>query len=580
MNSPFPDDARYRSEYAVLAERLVGHRVALNYTVLQLDRTIAIGSYGAVFHGFELSQDKLTGRSFAVKCLLRNHCNTFAETLVQRETSNHTAVQHPNVAPVYHVLDHRQVVFLVMPYYPDGDLFKAIVDRREFVGRDDDVRSAWLQVAEAVRACHSRGVFHRDVKPENVLIRRSLPSPDSHLLLADFGLSTTDEWSFEFGVTFTRAWAGALNPDRPNLNSAECFRRQISNQIPYSSRLADVWALGVVLVNLSCARNPWFKAEPNEATFAAYCSNNDYLRYILPITNDLNNVLKRVFRLDPTQRITLTDFIDEVRRIRRFTLDYQELSQASEPVKTAAGSLMKVRWEQEVARTQETGFRERDERDTENHPVYAPTQDGPQDFRLDQDENKTGLWGQDKLQIPYTSKYSYRTPAIDGELELGRSDPPDDGFAFGNVPLTSSTNTPDLIISSTFNSEPEPLCGTSEFDPDQFMQYPDPDLYDDPPPLTTTSSPLSTPSSGLGTPSPEDIDGDCRVPPNFNSLPPSLYTPDDPKEVVQKLNRLAYTIPSWEDESAQQEVRIEGYDHDQVLWADDERWPSADLGVA
>ncbi|KAG8920642.1 hypothetical protein FRC00_009726, partial [Tulasnella sp. 408] len=286
-------------------------------------------------------QDKRTEKSYAVKCLLRNHYNPHADKFVLEETTNHSAVRHPNVVTLFRVAEHVDLVFIIMEYCPSGDLFKAIIDRQEFVGQDDKVRLAWLQIADGVRACHAQGIYHRDIKPENVLIR-SAANPALHLVLADFGLSTREEWSFEFGVGSSYYM------------SPECFRKQRrghKKQHSYSSRLADIWALGVVLINLSCGRNPWLRAHPDEPTFASFCQDDDYLSYILPITTDFNDLLKRVFRINPSQRIALDEFIDEVQRMDRFTLNYEELMNTTEPIRAAAGPLLQVRWEQEILNT-------------------------------------------------------------------------------------------------------------------------------------------------------------------------------------------------------------------------------------
>ncbi|KAG8923623.1 hypothetical protein FRC01_012543, partial [Tulasnella sp. 417] len=192
-------DGPTKTDYAALAEKLLGYPLPIDDLILQLSRVIAVGAFGVVFLGVESGQDKRTEKSYAVKCLLRNHYNPHADKFVCQETTNHSAVRHPNVVTLFRVVEHVDLVFIVMEYCPSGDLFKAIIERQEFVGQDDKVRLAWLQIAEGVRACHAQGVYHRDIKPENILIR-SPANPALHLVLADFGLSTKEEWSFEFGV--------------------------------------------------------------------------------------------------------------------------------------------------------------------------------------------------------------------------------------------------------------------------------------------------------------------------------------------------------------------------------------------
>lgn len=188
-----------KTDYTTLGEKLLGYPIQIDKSSVQLKHVIAVGAFGVIFLATEYRQGKRTERSYAVKCLLRNHYNPYADKFVRQETTNHSAVRHPNVVTVFRIAEHVDVVFIIMEYCPNGDLFKAIIDRQEFVAQDDKVRVAWLQIAEGVRACHAQGIYHRDIKPENILIRSTV-NPALHLVLADFGLSTKEEWSFEFGV--------------------------------------------------------------------------------------------------------------------------------------------------------------------------------------------------------------------------------------------------------------------------------------------------------------------------------------------------------------------------------------------
>lgn len=165
--------------------------------VLHLAHVIGIGAFGVIFYADEYVRGRHTNRHFAIKCLQRSR-SVHADRFILREKALHPMVQHENVVQVYEVLESGDLVFIVMDYFPEGDLFKAIVDRQEYVGQDDKLRHAFLQVALGLRACHARGIFHRDIKPENILVRSGPAFP--HLALADFGLSTNDEYSNEFGV--------------------------------------------------------------------------------------------------------------------------------------------------------------------------------------------------------------------------------------------------------------------------------------------------------------------------------------------------------------------------------------------
>ena len=78
----------------------------------------------------------------------------------------------------------------------------------------------------------------------------------------------------------------------------------------YASAPNDIWSLGVILVNLTCGRNPWKRACLDDSTFKAFMRDRNFLRTILPISNDLNFILQRIFEVDPRRRITLPELRD------------------------------------------------------------------------------------------------------------------------------------------------------------------------------------------------------------------------------------------------------------------------------
>lgn len=69
----------------------------------------------------------------------------------------------------------------------------------------------------------------------------------------------------------------------------------------------DVWSLGVILVNLTCGRNPWKQASFQDSTYRAYARSQDFLKTILPLTDELNDILGRIFNPNPDMRITLAE---------------------------------------------------------------------------------------------------------------------------------------------------------------------------------------------------------------------------------------------------------------------------------
>ena len=119
----------------------------------------------------------------------------------------------------------------------------------------------------------------------------------------------------------------------------ECFGGFWQKLGPYSAPHADIWSLGVVLVNLACARNPWHKATEESGIYRDFLNNPNHLLNILPISVELNDILKRMFTINPQARISLWDLKKKIQAIKTFTLTEEELRLASPAVR---GSVKKA----------------------------------------------------------------------------------------------------------------------------------------------------------------------------------------------------------------------------------------------
>jgi len=83
----------------------------------------------------------------------------------------------------------------------------------------------------------------------------------------------------------------------------------------------DVWSLGVILVNLTCGRNPWKQASFDDSTYRAFTRNPNFLKTILPLSNELNDILIRIFTRNPDERISLRDLRSAIERCHTFTIN-------------------------------------------------------------------------------------------------------------------------------------------------------------------------------------------------------------------------------------------------------------------
>lgn len=113
--------------------------------------------------------------------------------------------------------------------------------------------------------------------------------------------------------------------------SPECL--QPSSRKPfYRCAPNDVWGLGVILVNLTCGRNPWKQASYQDSTYRAFARDPSFLKTILPLTDELNDILGQIFNPSPEHRITLPDLRNRILNCSQFTVPAMCVSPPTPPV--------------------------------------------------------------------------------------------------------------------------------------------------------------------------------------------------------------------------------------------------------
>jgi serine/threonine protein kinase len=281
---------------------------------LELTSILGIGAYGVVYTAVDIH----TNVPYAIKALTKIGLDSRQRRFQLREIElHHIASKHPNVVSLVRILDSVDCTYVVIEFCAEGDLFSNITEHGRYVGNDSLAKHAFLQILDAVQYCHSVGIFHRDLKPENILVT----DQGQTVKLADFGLATTNYWTSDFGCgsTFYMSPGNTIPDTLPSNSSNHHLECQSPASRVYASAPNDVWSLGVILVNLTCGRNPWKKASPEDSTFRAFLKDSSFLSTILPLSPELNSILRLVFECDPQRRISLQELRDRIVACPRLT---------------------------------------------------------------------------------------------------------------------------------------------------------------------------------------------------------------------------------------------------------------------
>ncbi|MEX0427182.1 protein kinase [Nocardioides sp. DS6] len=246
----------------------------------RIDAVLSQGAMGMVYAG----TDTRLHRPVAIKVVMATLAQS-PEFLArfEREATVMARLESPHVIAVYDHGVHEGWPYLVSQYAAGGDLARLI---REHGGMPTTLAAdVCAQVADALAAAHAVGVVHRDVKPENVLLRDTdLTRP--HAYLGDFGVAHTDS----SGLTQPGSVAGTWNYLAPERAEGDP-----------GSPAGDLYALGCLFYEAVTGRAPYAGSDV-EVALAHLHGDVPQLPGDDDVTRQANVILARVLAKDPAQR--------------------------------------------------------------------------------------------------------------------------------------------------------------------------------------------------------------------------------------------------------------------------------------
>src|SRR3954466_10088859 len=204
----------------------------------ELDNEIGRGGMGVVYR----ARDKRLKRHVAIKVLPPELAFQSAiRTRFLREAETAAQLSHPNIVPIYTVDEAEGLVFFVMAYISGDNLAKRLHDKG--VLAVEDVRRITREVADALAYAHERGVVHRDIKPDNILLDAS----SNRAMVTDFGIARAVSDIDSGRLTATGMAIGTPAYMSPEQAAGD---RQIDGR-------SDLYSLGVVAYQMLVGEPPF-----------------------------------------------------------------------------------------------------------------------------------------------------------------------------------------------------------------------------------------------------------------------------------------------------------------------------------
>ncbi|KAL3436673.1 hypothetical protein BDV09DRAFT_43364 [Aspergillus tetrazonus] len=319
-----------------------------------LGQTVGEGEFGKVKLGWKRDGSI----EVAIKLIRRESLGSNPTRLpkIYREISILRDLSHPNIVRLHEMVETDRHIGIIMEYASGGELFDHIL-RNKYL-KDNSARRLFAQLVSGVGYLHKKGIVHRDLKLENLLLDRN-----RNIIITDFGFANTfdpnDELTEEIEYNLTnKEFVKKMRLDKPN---AKGFRRgdlmQTSCGSPcyaapelvvsdslYTGRRVDVWSCGVILYAMLAGYLP-FDDDPanpdgdNINLLYKYIVSTPltFPEYVSPHARDL---LRRILVPDPRKRADLfevarhswlSEYADLVSHITSSTTKVADIASATVP---------------------------------------------------------------------------------------------------------------------------------------------------------------------------------------------------------------------------------------------------------
>ncbi|KAL3674523.1 hypothetical protein V7S43_000471 [Phytophthora oleae] len=203
---------------------------------------------------------------------------------------------HPNVLPLRDCIMEDEAVLLVLKFCARGELLDVLNTQRA-AGQRVDALHYFAQILRGAAFLHANDIAHRDLSLENVLVDK-----DDCCQITDFGLAT------QCAGNMTVRPVGKLRYMAPEVSAAMVFEEGHQNE--YDPKVADVWALGVMLYAMVAARYPFREPLRKDDRFRLL---EDFgVEYLLEkdevdVKGQVVDLLKKLLVVDPAKRSKLAE---------------------------------------------------------------------------------------------------------------------------------------------------------------------------------------------------------------------------------------------------------------------------------
>ena len=252
-----------------------------------LGELLGSGAYGQVYK----AQNLLFGGEFAVKVFDKTAMKGSDEERFRREVDVLRVIQHENLLHLQDVYESPDSFHIVTDLVPGTPLL-TWVEQHDYQTSETDTRGIVLDIARALAYLHSKGVVHRDVKLENVMVQTQAGGVRARLI--DYGLAC-----FLGPGLVEQEAVGTLKYAAPELVSGSGYTHK-----------ADCWSLGVMMYILLQGKVPFFGDSEQQVAMRIQHKRLDFASSKWKgVSTDALEVLAGLLRRKPGNRMSAVDVL-------------------------------------------------------------------------------------------------------------------------------------------------------------------------------------------------------------------------------------------------------------------------------
>ena len=234
------------------------------------------------------------------------------------EAKSASALNHPNIITIYEIGETGNRHFIASEYIDGQTLHRRIGGKPMSLNA---VLDAGVQMASALQAAHEANIVHRDIKPDNVMIRR-----DGLVKLLDFGIakvSLPDTSTATHHLDSATTIKGGTSPGLIIGTTAYMSPEQARGVLV--DVRTDVFSFGVLLYEMLTGKKPFVGETPMDVIGAILHKEPVPLRHLLPdIPSEIERIINKLLRKDSNERYqTIKDVLIDLKDVRR-ELDFQD----------------------------------------------------------------------------------------------------------------------------------------------------------------------------------------------------------------------------------------------------------------